>query len=109
MEKSVSLVERLRLQAEDLHILNPSSETVKCLSLGADRIEALEKERDGLRTEIGSMVSLGQRLALELQCVLLDCKDMAIVSKWDGPAHEALQAWEDFCRSVTHGDENEPC
>lgn len=41
----MNLVERLRLQAEDLHVLNPSSETVKCLSLGADRIEALEAAR----------------------------------------------------------------
>ena len=35
------LVNRLRLQAEDLHSLNPASETVKCLSLGADEIDRL--------------------------------------------------------------------
>lgn len=93
----MNLVERLR---DSTYLTFPSMALE-----AADRIEALEKQRDELRAEIWSMTSLGQRLALELQCVLLDCKDMAIVSKWDGPAHEALQAWEDFCRSVTHGDE----
>lgn len=51
------LVNRLRLQAEDLHSLNPASETVKCLSLGADeidrlraRVEKLEAENAKLRT-----------------------------------------------------------
>ena len=32
----IPLVQRLRLQAEDLHLLAPASETVKCLSLAAD-------------------------------------------------------------------------
>ena len=36
------LINRMREQAEDLHVINPTSETVKCLSLGADRIEHLE-------------------------------------------------------------------
>lgn len=31
------------------------------------------------------------RLALELECLLLDTKDMAVVSKWWGSAHEALE------------------
>ena len=42
------LVNRLRLQAEDLHSLNPASETVKCLSLGADEIEQLRAENAAL-------------------------------------------------------------
>lgn len=32
-----------------------------------------------------------KRLALELECLLLDCKDMAAVSKWWDSAHEALE------------------
>ena len=36
-----NIVNRMRLEAEDLHLLNPASETVKCLSLGADEIERL--------------------------------------------------------------------
>ena len=37
-----NLINRMRLQAEDLHVINPTCETVKCLSLGADRITQLE-------------------------------------------------------------------
>ena len=33
------------------------------------------------------------RLALELECLLLDCKNYAVVSRWMGPACEALEAW----------------
>lgn len=32
-----------------------------------------------------------KRLALELECLLLDCRDMAAVSKWWDSAHEALE------------------
>lgn len=36
----------------------------------------------------------GHRLALELECLLMDTKDMAVVSKWWDSAHEALAAWQ---------------
>jgi hypothetical protein len=39
------------------------------------------------------------RLALELECLLLDCNDTAAVSKWCGSAHDALEQWREFCRS----------
>lgn len=45
------LVTRMRLRAEDVHLLNPSSETVKCLSLGADEIERLRLRVRELETE----------------------------------------------------------
>ena len=48
----IPLVQRLRLQAEDLHLLAPASETVKCLSLAADTLEkqsaALKLAREAL-------------------------------------------------------------
>ncbi len=31
------------------------------------------------------------RLALELECLLLDCKDTAVTAKWWDSAHEALE------------------
>ena len=37
------------------------------------------------------------RLALELECLLLDTKDTAAVSKWWDSAHEALEQWREFC------------
>ena len=50
----IPLVQRLRLQAEDLHLLAPASETVKCLSLAADTLEkqsaALKLAREALET-----------------------------------------------------------
>lgn len=48
----IPLVQSLRLQAEDLHLLAPASETVKCLSLAADTLEkqsaALKLAREAL-------------------------------------------------------------
>ena len=50
----IPLVQRLRLQAEDLHSLAPASETVKCLSLAADTLEkqsaALKMAKDALES-----------------------------------------------------------
>ncbi len=34
-----------------------------------------------------------KRLALELECLLLSCKDTAAVSKWWESAHEALEIY----------------
>ena len=56
------LVNRLRLQAEDLHSLNPASETVKCLSLGADEIERLRAENTALRARVKELEEANQRL-----------------------------------------------
>lgn len=36
----------------------------------------------------------GHRLALELECLLMDCKDLPTVSKWFDSAHEALAQWQ---------------
>ena len=33
-----------------------------------------------------------------LECLLLDAKDMAVVSKWWESGNEALEQWRDFCR-----------
>ena len=41
----IPLVQRLRLQADDLHLLAPASETVKCLMIeNQNRINAIELE-----------------------------------------------------------------
>ena len=37
-------------------------------------------------------------LALELECLLLDTKDMAIASKWWDSAHAALEQWRTLIR-----------
>ena len=40
------------------------------------------------------------RLALELECLLLSCKDTASVSAWWDSAHEALEAFQNVGREV---------
>jgi len=42
------------------------------------------------------LYSISGRLALELECLLLDTKDISIVSKWWDSAHEALDQWRKF-------------
>lgn len=42
------------------------------------------------------LYSTAGRLALELECLLLDTKDISIVSKWWDSAHEALGQWREF-------------
>ena len=39
------------------------------------------------------------RLALELECLLLSCKDTAAVSKWWDSSNDALEQWREFCRT----------
>ena len=51
----------MRLQAEDLHALNPFSETVKCLSLGADEIERLKEK---LRSAEDRIAELERTIAM---------------------------------------------
>lgn len=37
--------------------------------------------------------SVAGRLALELECLLIDTKDLSVVSKWWDSAHDALEQW----------------
>ena len=41
-----------------------------------------------------TLEAAGHRLALELECLLLDCKDNVVVSRWMDTACEALDAWQ---------------
>ena len=41
-----------------------------------------------------------KRLALELECLLLSCKDIAAVSKWWDSAHDALELHRKICDEV---------
>ena len=58
------------------------------LDEAADMIESLQRQRDDLAAS-------GQRLVLELECLLMDTRDTAIQSKWWDSAHEALNQWRD--------------
>ena len=43
-----------------------------------------------------TLEAAGHRLALELECLLLDCKDNAVVSRWFDTACEAIDAWRNL-------------
>lgn len=53
----------------------------------------LQNEIKVLMQTVEDLTSKGQRLALELECLLVDTKDTAIQSKWWDSAHEALEEW----------------
>jgi hypothetical protein len=46
------------------------------------------------------LFSPGARLALELECLLLETRDTAAVSKWWDSAHEALEQWRQAVRDM---------
>ena len=76
------------------------------------RLEVLEREhqefferwheerrkRETLEVAIRDIFPAAHRLALELECLLLDTKDTAAVSKWWDSGFEALEQWREYCR-----------
>ncbi len=61
------------------------------------RQEEMEK-RDDLAAAMRDVFPAAHRLALELECLLLDTEDNVVVSKWWNSAHEALEQWREFLR-----------
>lgn len=57
-------------------------------------------ELDQLQADLADITSLGQRLALELECLLLDTKDLPTVSKWWDPAIDAIFDWREYIAAV---------
>lgn len=72
----------------------------------AQEIERLQEKVDYLADGMRDVFPVAHRLALELECLLLDSKDMAAVSKWWDSAHEALEQWREFCREDTKVGDN---
>lgn len=80
-----------------------------CVTVSAEQVEyaaermdtltvtilGLEIQRDKSLTDAETLMAQGHRLALELECLLLETKDTAAVSKWWGSAQDALQDWRD--------------
>ena len=46
----------------------------------------------------------GARLALELECLLMDTRDAAVQSRWWDSAHEALEQWRQAVRDMEAAD-----
>lgn len=58
-----------------------------------DALAAKLKELEGQDGRIDYLLSTCHRLALELECLLLDTKDVAPVSRWWDSAMAALDGW----------------
>lgn len=56
-------------------------------------VEAMRKRIAELEAQRDTITASGHRLALELECLLLDCKDNVVVSRWMDTACEAIDAW----------------
>ena len=108
-EKDMGITEKLRelipngygYNSEFAHTMEDAAVEIERLRQGADVLrEELQKARHDLMVRetaaeerASDVEAAGHRLALELECLLLDCKDMAIVSKWFDSGMEALAAW----------------
>ena len=55
------------------------------------------------KQQIDDLLSLGGRLALDLECLLLSCQDAAAVTRWWNESHESLAAWQNHLREARHG------
>ena len=79
--------EMVRLTADGV---NRIGDTIAELRMeNAQLLAALEATSNAEQTKEAA----GHRLALELECLLLDCKDNVVVSRWMDTACEALEAW----------------
>ena len=66
-----------------------NGEFARALTSAAEELERLTKEN-------ADLAASGHRLALELECLLMDCKDLPTVSKWFDTAHEAMADWREL-------------
>ena len=59
-------------------------------------IESLRQKLCKAEYDAGTAWAQAHRLALELECLLIDTKDIAIVSKWWGSGMEALSEYQEL-------------
>ena len=56
----------------------------------------LQRQLVAVTAERDNFASHGHRLALELECLLMDTKDLPTVSKWWGSGMSALTNWQNL-------------
>jgi hypothetical protein len=59
----------------------------------ADCLAAFNAGQESLRQQLDTAWAQAHRLALELECLIMDTKDNAIVSKWWDSAFEAIEEY----------------
>ena len=78
--------DQLRLMSEDWRSRIGYDSACEVLSRAANELDAAERQRDTAWAQ-------AHRLALELECLLLDTKDIAVVSKWWDSGMEAIEEY----------------
>lgn len=73
-----------------------STQNIRKLCEMENEIESLRSEIAALKAENETAWAQAHRLALELECLLLDTKDNAIVSKWWDSGMEALNEYQEL-------------
>jgi chromosome segregation ATPase len=59
----------------------------------AEEVKQLRQQLDERDAEAGTAWAQAHRLALELECLIMDTKDNAVVSKWWDSAFEAIEEY----------------
>lgn len=88
---------------EGIHTCTPNLVIERLTAENKAQLAELHRISEALGTNEGhssvywveTIVARGHRLALELECLLLDCNDMAIVSKWMDSGMEAVSEWQE--------------
>ena len=63
------------------------------LSDWLDEIESLRQQLTAAQDDASTAWAQAHRLALELECLIMDTKDNAVVSKWWDSAFEAIEEY----------------
>ena len=72
--------------------LHPADLVIQLRILQANH-DALKYHYDRQAKRLDDVEATAHRLALELECLFLDCKNNVVVSRWMDTACEALDAW----------------
>lgn len=72
------------------HTIQSLQRELSAVKVERDALAAKLKEQDA---QIDDLLAICHRLALELECLLLDTKDLAPVSRWWDSAMAALDGW----------------
>ena len=101
MEQSKDMVEEIAdcLLEDHMELMTENAAMRKQLAERNNQIEALKASVYGLyelEKDRDAAWAQAHRLALELECLIMDTKDNAIVSKWWDSAFEAMEEYHNL-------------
>ena len=83
-----------QLQDENNELRQQVAEKDEVIAEAGEMLAMRDRQLAALKTENETAWAQAHRLALELECLLLDTKDNAIVSKWWDSGMEALDEYQ---------------